>query len=55
MALAAAAPTRIVNPAGGVFDVVVQSAGTEGFPESAGVLSGKPVYSAYVRVGGGRD
>lgn len=55
MALAAAAPTRIVNPAGGVFDVVVQSAGTEGFPESAGVLSGKPIFSAYVRVGGGSD
>ena len=55
MALSAAASTRIVNPAGGVFDVVVQSTGAEGFPESAGVLSGKPVYSAYVRVGGGRD
>ncbi len=55
MALAAAASTRIVNPPGGVFDVVVQSNGTEGFPESAGVLSGKPIYSAYVRVGGGRD
>ena len=55
MALAAAASTRIVNPAGGVFDVVVQSNGTEGFPESAGVLSGKPVYSVYVRVGGGHD
>ncbi|HEY1207236.1 MAG: hypothetical protein ABSH46_19935 [Bryobacteraceae bacterium] len=55
MALAAAAPTRIVNPAGGVFDVVVQSDGTEGFPESAGTLSGKPIYSAYVRAGGGKD
>ena len=55
MALAAAASTRIVNPAGGVFDVVVQSNGTEGFAESAGVLSGKPVYSVYVRVGGGHD
>jgi len=55
MALAAAAATRIVNPPGGVFDVVVQSNGTEGFPESAGVLSGKPIYSAYVRVGGGHD
>jgi hypothetical protein len=55
MALAAAASTRIVNPAGGVFDVVVQSNGTDGFPESAGVLSGKPIYSAYVRVGGGHD
>jgi len=55
LALAAAESTRIVNPANGVFDVVVQSSGTEGFPESAGVLSGKPIYSAYVRVGGGHD
>jgi hypothetical protein len=55
MALAAAAPTRVVHPVGGVFDVVVQSAGTEGFPESSGVLSGRPVYAAYVRAGGSRD
>jgi hypothetical protein len=55
MALAAAAPTRVVHPAGGVFDVVVQSSGTGNFAESSGVLSGKPVYSAYVRAGGGKD
>jgi hypothetical protein len=55
MALAAAAPTRVVHPAGGVFDVVVQSGDTEGFPESSGILSGKPVYSAYVRAGGSQD
>ncbi len=55
MALAAAAPTRIVNPAGGVFDVVVESAGAEDFPESSGALSGKPIYTAYVRAGGAKD
>jgi hypothetical protein len=55
MAMAAAEPTRVVHPEGGVFDVVVQSAGTEGFPESSGVLSGRPVYSAYVRAGGSQD
>jgi hypothetical protein len=55
MALSAAAPTRIVHPAGGVFDIVVQSASPEGFPESAGVLSGKPVYTAYVKAGGTKD
>ncbi len=55
MALAAAAPTRVIHPTGGVFDVVVQSTGTEGFPESSGVLSGKPVYSAYIQAGGGHD
>ncbi|HWR51104.1 MAG TPA: hypothetical protein VN428_08355, partial [Bryobacteraceae bacterium] len=47
--------TRIVHPSNGVFDVVVQSSGPEGFPESAGVLSSKPVYSVYLRVGAKRD
>ena len=54
-ALAAAAATRIEHPATGVFDVVVQSGGVEGFPESAGVLSGKPVFSAYIQAGGPKD
>lgn len=54
-ALAAAAATRIEHPATGVFDVVVQSGGVEGFPESAGVLSGKPVYSAFIQAGGPKD
>jgi hypothetical protein len=53
--LAAAAATRIVHPAGGVFDVVVQSGGLEGFTESAGVLSGRPVYSVFVRAGAAKD
>lgn len=54
-AIAAASATRIIHPAGGVFDVVVQSSGVDGFPESAGVLSGKPVYSVFVHAGGSKD
>jgi hypothetical protein len=55
MAIAAAAATRLVHPSGGVFDVVVESSGAEGFPDSAGALSGKPVYTAYVRTGAPKD
>jgi hypothetical protein len=47
--------TRIVHPASGVFDVVVQSSGLEGFPESAGVLTGKPIYSVYLNVGAPKE
>jgi hypothetical protein len=54
-ALAAAAASRVVHPASGVFDVVVQSSEIEGFAESAGVLSGRPIFSAYVRVGASKD
>ncbi|MGD0013460.1 MAG: energy transducer TonB [Bryobacteraceae bacterium] len=54
-ALAAAAATRIAHPTGGVFDVVVQSSGQDGAPESAGVLSGRPVYSVYVHAGAPKD
>ncbi len=52
---AAISATRMLNPSNGVFDVVVQSSGLEGFAESAGILSGKPVYSVYLRVGGKRE
>jgi hypothetical protein len=45
----------MVHPAGGVFDVVVQSGGLEGFPESGGVLSGKPVYTVYLEVGAPKE
>jgi hypothetical protein len=55
MALAAAAATRVVHPNSGVFDVVVESGGAAGFQESAGILSGKPVYSAYIQAGGSKD
>ncbi len=51
----AIAATRMVTPSNAVFDVVVQSSGVEGFTESAGILSGKPVYSVYLRVGGKRS
>ena len=47
--------TRLEHPAAGVFDIVVQSAEADGFPESAGVLTGRPVYSVYLNVGGPRD
>jgi hypothetical protein len=47
--------TRKDFPTDGVFDVVVQSAGPESLQESTGVLSGKPVYSVYLQVGGRRD
>lgn len=47
--------TRIVHPTSGVFDVVVQSSGLEGFPESAGVLTGKPIYSVYLNVGAPKE
>ncbi len=54
-AIAAAAATRVIHPTGGVFDVVVESSGAEGFPDSAGALSGKPIYTAYVRTGAPKD
>jgi len=52
---AAVEATRKVSPSDGIFDVVVQSSSPEGFSASAGVLSGKPVYSVYLRVGAKRD
>ncbi len=54
-AIAAAARTRIVHPPTGVFDIVVQSGGQDAFPESAGILSGRPIYSAYLQVGARKD
>ena len=52
---AALAATRIDHPAGGVVDVVVQSTDLEGFAESAGVLSGKPIYSVFLAVGAAKE
>jgi hypothetical protein len=54
-AIAAAAKTKILHSPTGVFDVVVQSGGSDAFPESEGVLSGKPIYSAYLQVGARKD
>jgi hypothetical protein len=50
-----AGETRVEHPASGVFDVVVHSADADGLPESAGVLTGRPVYSVYLNVGGPRE
>ncbi|MFB3778286.1 MAG: hypothetical protein ACE141_11765 [Bryobacteraceae bacterium] len=47
-----ATPIKIEHPANAVFDVVVmQSAADPSFSESAGVLSGQPVYTVYLQVG----
>lgn len=54
-ALAAAAKTKIIHSPTGVFDVVVQSGDSDTFPESEGVLSGKPIYSAFLQVGARKD
>ena len=44
--------SRIALPKGGTFGVVVMgSASSEPYPESAGVLSGRTVYTVYLRVG----
>jgi hypothetical protein len=44
--------TRIEHPISGVFDVVViGSSVMDGAPGSAGILSGKPVYTVYLQVG----
>jgi hypothetical protein len=50
----AVAATRMTHPVDGVFDVVVQG-GLDGLPESAGALSGRPIYSVYLNVGGAKD
>ncbi len=48
-------PIRIEHPSNGVFDVVVsQSSVDDAFPESAGVLSGRPVFTVYLQVGAPR-
>jgi hypothetical protein len=48
--------TRIVHPANAVFDVVImQSAVRDDMPETAGLLSGSPVYTVYLRVGDQRE
>ncbi len=55
LAMAAAAASRVLHPAGGVFDVVIQSGGLEGLSESSGALSGRPIYSVYVKAGAAHD
>jgi hypothetical protein len=47
-----ATPVKIEHPANAVFDVVVMQSSAEGaLPDSAGALSGKPVYTVYLQVG----
>ncbi len=47
---------RVEHPPGGVFDVIVVQPGPiEGFPESSGALSGRPVYSVFLKVGAPRE
>ena len=48
--------TVINRPPTGSFDaMVVQTSPIDQYPESRGLLSGRPVYSVYIPVGGGRD
>jgi len=49
-------PGLVVRPATGYFDaVVVQSSPTDQYPESRGLLSGRPIYSVYLPLGTARD
>jgi hypothetical protein len=41
---------RIVEPVNSVADIVVQSTASHVVPEAAGILSGKPVYTVYLRM-----
>lgn len=56
---ARAAPSRtvttVVHPPDGHFSVLVESSGSEGFAEAEGVLSGRVVYTVYVRAGAGKE
>jgi len=50
------APGQIVTRPAGTYDtVVVQSSPVDQYPESRGLLSGRPIYSVYVSVGSVRD
>lgn len=53
---APARPNQIRRPREGQFDaVVVQSSPTDQFPESRGLLTGRPIYSVYVSLGTAKD
>ena len=52
----AAGPAVITRPATGNFDaIVVQTSPLNQYPESRGLLTGRPIYSAYVSVGTAAD
>ena len=56
LASAAAVAIRMVHPVNNTFDVVVvQSSAAEAFPEGAGILTGKPVYTVYLQVGAPKE
>lgn len=47
--------TKVVLPSDGRFSVLIESSGSEAFSEAEGVLSGKVVYTAYVRAGARKE
>lgn len=47
--------TKVVLPPDGHFSVLVESSGSEAFAEAEGVLSGKLVYTVYVRAGARKE
>lgn len=48
--------TRIKHPPSGIFDVVImQSSAGDEVPEAEGVLTGSPVYTVYLVVGGDKE
>ena len=48
-------PIRMVHPETGVFDVIVQSASGDQYAETTKILTGRPVYTVYLKVGGPKD
>lgn len=48
-------PVKMAHPNNGVFDVVVQSSAGDVFPESVGRMTGKPIYTVYLEVGGRKE
>jgi len=49
-------PNQMRRPNDGQFDaVVVQNTPTDQFPESRGLLTGRPIYSVYISVGTAKD
>jgi hypothetical protein len=46
---------KVVLPPDGHFPVLVESSSSEAFPETEGVLTGRLIYTAYVRAGARKD
>jgi len=47
--------TKVVLPANGRFSVLIESSGSEAFPEAEGILNGRHVYTVYVRTGARKE